>query len=573
MGKVKQHAGALSSKEREDRIHRALVKKAEIPKVPWSVLSLEFGIPASTLNDRFNGRKNRQEAHQSQQKLSPVIEKSLKKWIQDMDDAGFPPRVDLLRGMASALAQNIAEEDKLDLTAAIIGRNWVSRFLDRHPDLASKYSTQLDRQRQNASNPVTLRDYFNKHSRLVRRLIPLGLRPSDDIYNFDEKGFILGYSAKAKVICRSGRRNPNVAQDGSRELITVVETVSVGGLVLPPWVIYKGKGHYMGWHQETNDANAVFAYSNNGWTDNNMGLRWLREHFDVYSSKISGTRPRLLVMDGHGSHLTYEFCSYALSHNIYLICLPAHSTHLLQPLDVGLFGPLQHYYGKAADNHIRETRTGITKGTFWSFFTEARAKAFTKQTIQASFHATGIFPLNPDNVLTKVKPNQLTAIPVGSTVLLQKQLSTPKNRRELRQQTQFALHPEANLKIGPAESKPILNPTDYSAIILRLSHLAEEALTQADIAKIQLQDLRVKYEGKRAIRADRRVLSKAQVITGAEIIRLKNALEKKEMSSNALKDKLLAKKKEEAGDGTKQRTRSVPTRRQPARPKKNLDML
>lgn len=490
-----------------------------------------------------------------------------------MDDAGFPPRVDLLRGMASALAQNIAEEDKLDPTAAIIGRNWVSRFLDRHPDLASKYSTQLDRQRQNASNPVTLRDYFNKHSRLVRRLIPLGLRPSDDIYNFDEKGFILGYSAKAKVICRSGRRNPNVAQDASRELITVVETVSVGGLVLPPWVIYKGKGHYMGWHQETNDANAVFAYSNNGWTDNNMGLRWLREHFDVYSSKISGTRPRLLVMDGHGSHLTYEFCSYALSHNIYLICLPAHSTHLLQPLDVGLFGPLQHYYGKAADNHIRETRTGITKGTFWSFFTEARAKAFTKQTIQASFHATGIFPLNPDKVLTKVKPNQLTAIPVGSTVLLQKQLSTPKNRRELRQQTQFALHPEANLKIGPAESKPILNPTDYSAIILRLSHLAEEALTQADIAKIQLQDLRVKYEGKRAIRADRRVLSKAQVITGAEIIRLKNALEKKEMSSNTLKDKLLAKKKEEAGDGTKQRTRSVPTRRQPARPKKNLDML
>ncbi|KAH0602245.1 uncharacterized protein H6S33_009886 [Morchella sextelata] len=529
MGKVKQRAGALSSKEREDRIHRALVKKAETPKIPWSVLSLEFGIPASTLNDRFNGRKNRQEAHQNQQKLSPVIEKSLKKWIQDMDDAGFPPRVDLLRGMASALAQNIAEEDKLDPTAAIIGRNWVSRFLDRHPDLAAKYSTQLDRQRQNASNPITLRDYFNKLSRLVRRLISLGLWPSDDIYNFDEKGFILGYSAKAKVICRSGRRNPNVAQDGSRELITVVETVSVGGLALPPWVIYKGKGHYMGWHQETNEANAVFAYSDNGWTDNNMGLRWLREHFDVYSSKISGTRPRLL-----------------------------------------------HYYGKAADNHIRETRTGITKGTFWSFFTEARAKAFTKQTIKASFQATGIFPLNPDKVLTKVKPNQLTAIPVGSTILLQKQLSTPKNRRELRQQTHFALHPEAHLKVGLAESKPILNQTDYSAIILRLSHLAEESLTQADIAKIQLRDLRVKYEGKRAVRADRRVLSKAQVITGAEIIRLKNALEKKEAakelkkerSSNALKDKLLAEKEEEARDSAKQR--SAPTRRQPARPKKNM---
>jgi hypothetical protein len=135
---------------------------------------------------------------------------------------------------------------------------------------------------------------------------------------------------KAKVICRKRRRNPNLAQDGSRELITVVEAASSGGLIIPSWIIYKGKGHYMGWHQNTDDPDVVFAYSDNGWTDNKMGLRWLKEHFDVHTAKLSQGRPRLLVMDGHGSHLTYEFCSYALSRNIYLICLPPHSTHLLQ---------------------------------------------------------------------------------------------------------------------------------------------------------------------------------------------------------------------------------------------------
>ncbi|KAH8145680.1 uncharacterized protein LAJ45_10320 [Morchella importuna] len=41
--------------ERKDRIHRALTKKAKLKK-SWIVLSLEFGIPISTLNDKFNSR-------------------------------------------------------------------------------------------------------------------------------------------------------------------------------------------------------------------------------------------------------------------------------------------------------------------------------------------------------------------------------------------------------------------------------------------------------------------------------------------------------------------------------------
>lgn len=117
----------------------------------------------------------------------------------------------------------------------------------------------------------------------------------------------------------------------------------------------------MGWHAATEDVEAVFAFSKNGCTDDKMGFRSLKEHFDVHSSRISEGRPRLLILDGQGSHFTYDLCVYAHSYNLCLLCLPAHSIHLLQPLDVGLFSPLYHYYGKAADNHIRETCTGITK--------------------------------------------------------------------------------------------------------------------------------------------------------------------------------------------------------------------
>ena len=71
------------------------------------------------------------------------------------------------------------------------------------------------------------------------------------MYNMDEKGFQQGISDKAKVICVHRQRGMTgkMATDGTRKLITVVETISGDGVSLPPLVIYKGASHYMGWYQ------------------------------------------------------------------------------------------------------------------------------------------------------------------------------------------------------------------------------------------------------------------------------------------------------------------------------------
>jgi len=62
----------------------------------------------------------------------------------------------------------------------------------------------------------------------------------------DAKGFLMGQAARAKVICRRSRRNPQVTHDGKRELVSVIETVSGRGIALSPFIINKGKGHYLG---------------------------------------------------------------------------------------------------------------------------------------------------------------------------------------------------------------------------------------------------------------------------------------------------------------------------------------
>jgi hypothetical protein len=76
---------------------------------------------------------------------------------------------------------------------------------------------------------------------------------------------------------------------------------------------------------------------------------------------------RLLIMNGHTSHVAWEFFDYCLSNDIIPLCLPAHSTHLLQPLDVGLFGPLQRDYSTILDDWLESHGYGIHKGIFYPY--------------------------------------------------------------------------------------------------------------------------------------------------------------------------------------------------------------
>jgi hypothetical protein len=68
----------------------------------------------------------------------------------------------------------------------------------------------------------------------------------ENIYNMDEKGFLLGIALKVKVSCRKGRKNPRYSQDGNREMVTVIECISAVGKVLPPMYMFRLDGEEIG---------------------------------------------------------------------------------------------------------------------------------------------------------------------------------------------------------------------------------------------------------------------------------------------------------------------------------------
>ncbi|RPB05469.1 CENP-B protein, partial [Choiromyces venosus 120613-1] len=110
----------------------------------------------------------------------------------------------------------------------------------------------------------------------------------------------------------------------------------------------------------------------------------------------------MLVLDGHSSHVNnIQFIEYYIAKNIHLICLPAHTTHILQPLDVGIFSPLATNYQNELEDFLRNHRPNWTmrKGDFYPMYHKARVNALRSVNIQSAWRASGMIPFNRQRIM------------------------------------------------------------------------------------------------------------------------------------------------------------------------------
>lgn len=145
----------------------------------------------------------------------------------------------------------------------------------------------------------------------------------------------------------------------------------------------------------------VITVSPNGWTSNELAIAWLK-HFDAHAKVRTTGAYRLLIVDGHESHNSYEFHKYCEEQKIIVLCMPPHSSHLLQPLVVGCFSPLKRAYGDEINSWARYSTHKVKKTTFLPAFKSAFEKAIIKEDICASVRGAGLVPHNPEAVVSKL---------------------------------------------------------------------------------------------------------------------------------------------------------------------------
>jgi hypothetical protein len=264
---------------------------------------------------------------------------------------------------------------------------------------------------------------------------------AEDIYNFDETGFAMGLISSQKVVTRAefySRRR--LLQPGNREWVTAIEAICADGYLLPPCVIFKGKVAIEDWFKNL-PKDWRFEVSNNGWTTDEIGLRWLQKLFiPSTNSRVRG-RFRLLILDGHGSHLTPQFDRICAENNIIPLCMPSHASHLLQPLDVGCFAVVKRAYGRFVSDLARRGYNHIDKSDFLENYQHARLEAFqSANIIQNSFAASGLVPVDAERVLNKLNISLRTPTPPSSRPSSRSSQFTPKTPR-----TAIQLHKQASM--------------------------------------------------------------------------------------------------------------------------------
>jgi hypothetical protein len=382
-----------------------------------------FNVPESTLRSRRAGIAARRDCQPNLRKLSELEEEVIVGYILDLDSRGFAPTLDAVRDMANRLLTARGAEQ--------VGRDWPRNFVRRTDSVKTRFNRPYDRQRALCEDPDIIRTWFE---RVARVRAEQGIC-EEDIYNFDEAGFLMGKITPRLVVTSSERRGQAKAiQPGNREWVTIIQGINATRWAIPPFVIFAGKHHLSAWYESDDiPGDWAIAVSENGWTNNDLGVAWLKHFIKHTTDRRVGAR-QLLILDGHGSHISNEFQDLCKENNIYALCMPAHSSHLLQPLDVGCFSPLKRAYGDQINSLIRNHICHITKLEFLPAFRAAYDQAITEKNICSSFRGAGLVPHDPEVVISRLDIKLRTPSPVALPEAVW-EARTPSNAREVEAQS------------------------------------------------------------------------------------------------------------------------------------------
>jgi hypothetical protein len=370
----------------------------------YAVLAGMTGAGASTIWYRKRGRPSLQQKAITQQYLTPLEERALVNYLLRSDKNGYPLPVKFARTLAHIIAIRragvFASRNAYQELEALIkppGKNWPKAFHERWPELKAVRLKTIDWERHD----------HHIYDKVVHWFSIIGPQLADptfkreNIYNMDETGVLLSLLKELKVLVDAYSLRAYRGAGVKRELITVIECISGDFRVLPPLVIWPASTHRAnwviyptpGWH---------YGISKTGYTDTGINLYWIKTVFNPATKARAAGLPRLLISDGFGTHESADLQRFCYEENIRLARLPSHTSHKLQPCDVGPFGPLKIYYREEVERMYRAGIKMIGKPHFTQLYDRARKRAFTERNIRSGYRKTGLYPYDPNVVLDTI---------------------------------------------------------------------------------------------------------------------------------------------------------------------------
>lgn len=347
-----------------------------------------YGVPFNTIRRRVNGSVNMNcQRPGPQPLLGSECEKEIYEAVVQLQKMGHGlSRKEILKLAAEVDAKREITVFKNDLPS----RRWYTSFMRRH-NLTLRQPENVSAARSSMATEKTKIEFFEKLKSVVQELKITG----SDLYNVDETGLTM-VNKDGKIIAPKGTKTVAMRKSGERsENITlVVAANATSTVILPPMVIYKGTRLNEDLMKGA-PGNTIFATSPKGYIDSELFYSW----FVKFIANIPSRRPVLVLLDGHASHMNIETLNLARKSNIHFLMIPPHTTHIFQPLDVGVFGPLKKAFSKECTKLMRKNkRKYINRYDFCRVLTPAWRTAITPANILGGFRGSGVWPLNPSAV-------------------------------------------------------------------------------------------------------------------------------------------------------------------------------
>jgi len=148
-------------------------------------------------------------------------------------------------------------------------------------------------------------------------------------------------------------------------------------------------------------SGAGAGMSESGFVKRDLFETYITEHFAKYAGIEKGSnRPTTLILyDGHKSHISLTLTQWAREHSVVLFVLPPHSSHLTQPLDVAVFGPMKQYYYRECMPYMHNNPgINITRYDVANLSAKPYVKAFSPENLASAFRKAGIYPFDTSKI-------------------------------------------------------------------------------------------------------------------------------------------------------------------------------
>ena len=513
----------------ESCIQKAIFAKKSNPSLSTRALAKQYCLPETTLRRRLQGIQSRSMAHEYLQSLSPIEERTLVKWISHLTRAGYPIAPSLAYDMAENIRSQrfqLSNRRKSDPPLRPLGKNWLDKFKSRHLEIQGVWARKIENARHKAVTKEAITSWFEA----VTSLMLQHQYPPSRIYNMDESGFAIGDSQSSRALINIREETSWKVISGRQEWVTAIECVNALGTALPPLVIFKAVHTNTAWIPSHTPSNWQFSTSNSGWTSDSHGFEWLQRQFDPLTRPEDPAERRLLILDGHSSHITAKFIAYCIDNKIDLLVLPPHTSHVLQPLDISIFQPLKRALATETDRLAALDSGRIPRVEWTEAYIRGREKAFTSKNIQIGWKATGLWPLSALEVLNRLPSMPKAPVTPSSPEPITRHLdssllnSSPPEGTELRQANALLCK---ELDKGGALATPAKRYTKRMTLALETTQ-SENVLLRKQLADTQalLQKRKERKKGKRVALKGRFVFSTEEVLEIARVAEAETASKK-----------------------------------------------